>query len=75
MLPRMDCLFDRDRRVAFHNEKVEVFLHENANGLSQGTDDAGFNLPHRIKHCQGPVLEHRIEVEDEQSCFHNERMR
>jgi len=70
MLPGMDRLFDRDRRVAFHNEKVEVFPHEDANGLGQGPDDAGFNFPHRIKHGQRPVLEDRVKVEDEQSCFH-----
>jgi hypothetical protein len=75
MLPGMDRLFDRDRRVAFHNEEVEVFPHENVNGLSQGADNAGFNFPHRIKYGQRSVLEDRIEVEDEQSCFHKGWMR
>ena len=73
MLPGMDRLFERDRRFTFHDEKIEIFPHQDVNGFGKGAHDTGFDLAQGVDHGQGPVFENRIGIENEQSCVHRQR--
>src|SRR5689334_13508015 len=73
MLAGIDGLFERERGFGFHDKEIEIFSHQDLNGVGQAAHDANFELAGRAKHVQGAVLENRIGIENKKSDVHGSR--
>jgi hypothetical protein len=63
MLPGVGCLFERDGRLAFHDESIKIFGQQDGNGLRQSADNPDFDAVDLIEYAKSAVLKDRVGVQ------------